>query len=558
MAFNRTIDRYGQYQSYDQMPVGMRHFNDYQYFNNPAYRQRIDSGQGPGQLDNAGYQTLYNNYQSYYNSPAAQQDVQWRSLFTPYVNLTGKTLSQMPSRPTIESMTSALQQAGIALPDWQTQLNQERERSLAVYNPNKPAYQASPAEQASEQLRRLYQQYKPAKTPGTFELAVMPSTQQMIRTIQQNGGQVPPELMNQLSSAGAFSPPPNSDAELRARNEQARQEAWRQATGQPNYSNYMTAYNTALNPQGSDGMMYAGGTPGFYDRYPGTPLNQSQSQPQQPAPSPTNPPITAGGTNPGLNNYINSPGYQLQFGLGSAMSWLTNPVSIMSQQHQLSLPSFLNSDAYKVQYGENQAANPYDRFKNDPGVQGALAEGTRQLSNAYAAKGLGASGAAAAGLSQFLMQNYNDFTKNQGQLYETEYNRGLQGQLLGLNAYQTQQALLGQDFRNYQNNLAGLGQAGMGFANQLGQNYLNTGGQLGNFLGQGYQNIGSLLGQWGLGTSGDIASLLAQLGYWNGNNLIGLGGAISNNMFQGSQLGAQLQNQINASQPYGLSGGLFR
>lgn len=184
------------------------------------------------------------------------------------------------------------------------------------------------------------------------------------------------------------------------------------------------------------------------------------------------------------------------------------------------IADFMHSGNYQVAYGQNYNDNPLARFQNDPGIQMALQEGTRQLANNYSAKGLGASGAAASGLSQFLYNNYSNFTNNQSNL-----------------------------FNNYQNQLSGLANMGMGYANQIGQAYQQTGANLGNFLGQGYLGIGQNLANAGLGIGSDIGGMQANLGMNLGSGYMNLGPLFSNNIWNGVLLGAQLgnaQNQTNA------------
>lgn len=276
--------------------------------------------------------------------------------------------------------------------------------------------------------------------------------------------------------------------------------------------------------------------------------------------------MTPGGAAPGVANYQNTPGYQLQYGAagqqninntqnGFNNTWKNNTtLQGLLQQPQLSLPDFLNSDAYKVKYGNNTSQDPNTRFQNDAGIQQAIAAGMPMLANSYGAKGLGASGAAAKGISQYMYNNYLNFTGDQGNMYDKQLNDKYQQQQQNVGTYlnqqgnyQNQQNQLGQNFLGYQNQLAGVANMGNQAVNQLSGQYQQSGQNLSSLLAQLYAGTGSGISGGYLEMGNNIASLLANLGVNQGNMYIGTGAGMSGNILAGSQLGAQLANAQNAS-----------
>lgn len=197
--------------------------------------------------------------------------------------------------------------------------------------------------------------------------------------------------------------------------------------------------------------------------------------------------MTSGGANQGLTNFFNSPAAQQAYGSGPA-----------------------------TQIAATGQYNPAVAFAMDPGVQLAIQAGQPMLADQYAAKGLGASGTAAAGLSQYMYNNYNNYVGTQSNL-----------------------------FNNYQNQLSNLAQFGStqtggAQANQNQQNLssllANIYSSQGNQLSNSYQNTGS-----------NIAQLLGNQGVLGANIYSGTYAAEANNLLQGSLLGAQLAGQQNAS-----------
>lgn len=257
--------------------------------------------------------------------------------------------------------------------------------------------------------------------------------------------------------------------------------------------------------------------------------------------------MTPANGNLGVSNFQSSPNYQTQFGNAMNQTWQQSPLSTMLQQPQLSVNDFLNSDAYKVQYGNNTNVDPNQRFLNDPGLQAAIASQMPKIQANYAARGLGDSGAAAKGLTDYMYKNYTDYTGKQGQLYDTEYNKKLNTQGANVAGFLNQQQMVGNNFNNYQNQLANAAGMGQAASNQIGNNAMTSSQQLMQLLSQGFLGTGQNLAQTGLSSAENIASLFANQGVLNANLFQGTGAAMSQNMMQGSQLGAQLQNAQNRS-----------
>lgn len=257
--------------------------------------------------------------------------------------------------------------------------------------------------------------------------------------------------------------------------------------------------------------------------------------------------LTPGGASAGTTAYQNSPAYNLQFGPAASQTWNNNPVLSLLSEPKLSTNEFLNSDAYKIQYGNNNSQDPNERFQNDPGIQMAIKAGMPMLANSYAAKGMGASGPAANAVGQYMYNNYLNFTGKQGDLYNTEYNNRLQQQQQNVGTYLNQQQVLGNSFANYQNQLGTLAGAGNTASGQQGQTTANANIGLGNLLAQLQYGTGGQLSSNLLSSQANVAQLQANNGVFNANAYLGIGAAMSNNMMQGSQLGAQLANAQNVS-----------
>lgn len=247
------------------------------------------------------------------------------------------------------------------------------------------------------------------------------------------------------------------------------------------------------------------------------------------------------------------PMYNLVMGQGAQQSWNSNPLNSMLRNPNLPMFGFMAGTPYRLQYGNNFSQDPAERFKNDPGLQMAINEGTRGLRNAYASKGLGASGAAAAGLTDYMYKNYTDYTQGQQDLYQREWQKlaDLQGNRVA--GYINQQNLLSNIYGRYQDQLGNLAGTGMNISNQMGNMGNQMGSGIGSLFGQWNIGAGQQLGNWGMGAGGNIAELLANAGIFDANIWAALGAGMSNNMMQGSLLGAQLANAQNASNAQSLS-----
>src|SRR6476619_1847693 len=103
-------------------------------------------------------------------------------------------------------------------------------------------------------------------------------------------------------------------------------------------------------------------------------------------------------------------------------------VQYNTQAPQDALNTFRNTPGYQLQYGTNAtSSNPAVNFQSDPGMQLAVNQGSQALMNNYAAKGLGQSNAAANALTQYMYNNYKDYTGGQASLFNN-----YQSQLAGL------------------------------------------------------------------------------------------------------------------------------
>lgn len=183
---------------------------------------------------------------------------------------------------------------------------------------------------------------------------------------------------------------------------------------------------------------------------------------------------------------------------------------------QQSLQTFRNTPGYQLQYGTNaNYSDPALNFQSDPGVQLAINQGSQALMNNYAAKGLGQSNAAANALTQYMYNNYKDYTGGQQSL-----------------------------FNNYQDRLAGLSTMGANTASALGSQAANAGTVVGTGQSGNYMNTGSGIAAGNLATGSNISSLLGNQGVLNAGAYMNTGAAQANNLFQG----ATLQAQLNANQ----------
>lgn len=267
--------------------------------------------------------------------------------------------------------------------------------------------------------------------------------------------------------------------------------------------------------------------------------------PTTPAPSPT--PMTQG------QSFNQLPMYDQIMGQGAQTSWNTNPLNNLIQAPNISVQDFMHSAPYQLQYGDNQALDPSQRFLNDPGVQMAIKAGTNDLQNAYSSKGLGASGAASAGLTQAMYKNYNDFTNQQQTLYGTQYDRQnefLQNKAAG---FLNQQNLTNSIYSNYQNQLGQIANLGSQTATGMG-NMANSNQQnLSSIISQMTSNAGQQAGVWTTQAGQNAAQMLVNMGIFDANTWASVGAAMSNNMMSGSQLGAQLANAQNQSNSNSMS-----
>ena len=211
--------------------------------------------------------------------------------------------------------------------------------------------------------------------------------------------------------------------------------------------------------------------------------------------------LTAGGPTAGLQQFFNSPIYSLLYG--------TN----LANQNQANLM--------------NGTYNPVTSFFNDPSYQFALSEGSRNIANNFAAKGLTDSGAFSKALS--------------------DYGQGTASQYYG-NYLSTQNSL----FNNYQNQLSGLAQLG---AQTNGANQANANGNLlAQLLSGANLSTGQNLANAALNVGENAGTLYGNQGVLGAGAYLNTGAAMSNNLFQGASLASQISNANAATQAGNQSG----
>jgi|ERR1700733_5002853 len=206
-------------------------------------------------------------------------------------------------------------------------------------------------------------------------------------------------------------------------------------------------------------------------------------------------PMTAGGSQQGLNSFLNTPEYALLYGQQNGANQAINAT--------------------------NGTYNPVQAFQNDPGYQYNMNQALGQVNSASAAKGLLESSAGNTSLM-------NTASGLQNQYYQTFL--GQQNSLFG----------------NYQNQLANL--TNLGSQSTGNQNAYNLGTGLAQLLSGNYQNTASGLSNANLQTGQNISSLLANQGMFGANAQLNTGAAQANNIFQGNQFSAQIQAANLASQ----------
>lgn len=257
--------------------------------------------------------------------------------------------------------------------------------------------------------------------------------------------------------------------------------------------------------------------------------------------------MTPGGGALGTSEFQQSPAYGLLFGPQAGATFANNPVTSLLQQPQLSAQDFMNSGAYKLQYGNNNATDPGTRFQNDPGVQQAIQAAMPAIANNYSAQGLGASGTAADAVAQYMYNNYNNYTSGQQNLYQSQYNNALTQQQQNVATYVNQQGVMNNSLNQYNGQLAALAGAGSSASNNVSNSLSSTLNSLGQLLSSNNMNTGNSLASLGANAADIISQLQANLGTLQANAYLGTGAGMSNNILQGSILGAQLANAQNGS-----------
>lgn len=205
------------------------------------------------------------------------------------------------------------------------------------------------------------------------------------------------------------------------------------------------------------------------------------------------------------------------------MTTLTpDQLSAYNNQYNSALGDYFKSGNYMLNYGNNTASDPATRFLNDPGTQLALANSNAAVGNQYAARGLGSSGALAAGLNQNMYNNYQNWLGTQN-----------------------------QNFTNYQNQLANIAQQGISVnganlaaqnANQaaslFSNNNMNAYSQLANVANSTGQSLANLFNQQGINLAGLTSNTAA---------------AQANNIFNANNIAYQLAGAQLASNAQTMS-----
>src|SRR6185437_10619705 len=296
--------------------------------------------------------------------------------------------------------------------------------------------------------------------------------------------------------------------------------------------------------------------------------------------------MTPGGASTGLNNYYNSPGqaitngasanqfqnsgqYQATYGMPGAMGFLNSPNFIANnggfynpnQGIPGSAQNFFNSPEYQALYGSQAAQqnasaiangtyNPTTAFQADPSYQYNMDQALRQVNNSSAARGLLESGQTQRDLlstAQGLQNNYyQNWLGQQNQLFGNyqnnlntnlnNYQNNVSGQYQNYNNNQI------SGFNNYQSQLANL--ANLGLQNN-GASQANSNAQtLAQLFSGNNMTAGTNTSNNIIGTGNNITQLLAQLGYLLGGQQLNTSAAQANNIFQGNQFQAQIDNEI--------------
>lgn len=188
---------------------------------------------------------------------------------------------------------------------------------------------------------------------------------------------------------------------------------------------------------------------------------------------------------------------------------------------------FFNSPAFQLQYGtgpQQQVAqtgsyNPATAFANDPGVTLATQQGAIPLENNFAARGLSQSGALSQALTQYMYNNYNQYTAGQGSLFNT-----------------------------YQNQLSGLASLGANTATNQANTINSDASTIATGTSANNMNTASGVASANLGTANNISTLLGNQGVLDASAYLNTGAAQAGNLFQGASMGQQIASNQQANQ----------
>ena len=194
-------------------------------------------------------------------------------------------------------------------------------------------------------------------------------------------------------------------------------------------------------------------------------------------------PQAPAGSNAGLNNFLNSSQYQALFG--------SNPANTYAQTGQY---------------------DPAAAFRNDPGTQFAIQQGSKALQQQGAAKGI-----LESGNMQTALQANAQGIANQN--------------------YQTYQGQIGQAFNQYQQQLASMTALGSQLtgANTAASMY----GQAGQLQNQNIYGTGQQQSNATLSTGNNVSTLLGNQGVLNANAYLNTGAAQAAGMMQMLGMNAQ-------------------
>lgn len=208
-----------------------------------------------------------------------------------------------------------------------------------------------------------------------------------------------------------------------------------------------------------------------------------------------------------------------------------------NQNFNYALNDYFGSGNFMLNYGNNTAQDPAQRFMNDTGTQIALHNSDATVGNQYASRGLSNSGALAVGLNQNMFNNYQNWLNTQNANFSN-----YQNQLSGIAANGINQNGANVAAQNSQQ-LAGL----------LSSNNMNAGTAQAGLYGQAGSNIASLLSQQGT----NLASLYTNQAAASGQNLFNANNIAYQLAANNQASNAQTQSSAISGQGYQAGGSML-